>query len=114
MSKQTKNKKALPPVVREYLKVLGERIMIARKRREYTQEHLARLVLVDRNTIGRLENGDPGISLGVFITALWALQLDECLDGIAHPNNDRLGLSLANEALKKRVRAKKERDEYNF
>ncbi len=115
MSKRTKITNAIPETVLNNLKKLGANIMLARKRRGFTQEHLAAQVLVDRNTIRRLEKGDPGVSLGIMATTLWILQLESDLNALARPENDRLGQSLSEAATKKRVRMKKQdQDEYDF
>ncbi|SMD13357.1 hypothetical protein SAMN02746065_1491 [Desulfocicer vacuolatum DSM 3385] len=113
MNKKTKSTSAIPQVVLNHLKKVGNNIMLARKRRGFTQKHLANLVLADRNTIRRLEKGEPGVSLGIMATTLWVLQLESDLDALARPENDRLGQSLSEAATKKRVRMKKE-DEYDF
>lgn len=115
MSRRTKTTNAIPETVLNHLKKLGDNIMLARKRRGFTQEHLAAQVLVDRNTIRRLEKGDPGVSLGIMATTLWILQLESDLNALARPENDRLGQSLSEAATKKRVRMKKQdEDEYDF
>lgn len=105
--------RAIPDVVLNHLKKLGNNIRLARTRRGFTQAHLGNLVLADRNTIRRLENGDPGVSLGIMATTLWVLQLESDLDGLARPENDQLGLSLSGATTTQRVRMKKQ-DEYDF
>lgn len=114
MSKKSKTKSALPPVVQEHIRTLGKNIMIARKRRGYSQAHLARLVLVDRNTISRLEKGDAGVSIAVLVSTLWVLQLDAAFGQLAQPELDRLGLSLAMDTMKQRIHMKKEKDDHDF
>lgn len=114
MSKNKKTKAALPPVVNDRIKTLGENIMIARKRRGYSQEHLAQLVLVDRNTIRRLEKGDAGVSIAVLATTLWVLQLDEAFGQLARPDQDRLGQSLAQGSMKQRIHMKTGENEHDF
>jgi len=114
MSKNKKTINALPPIIKDRIKTLGKNIEIARKLRGFSQEHLAQLALVNRNTIRRLEKGDPGVSLSLMATVLWLLQLDEGLEALAHPSQDRLGLSLSHENMKKRIHMKKEEEENDF
>lgn len=114
MTKKSKAIDGLPPVVEKRLKGLGKNIEIARKRRSFSQAHLAKLVLVSRNTIMRLEKGDPGVSLAVFVSTLWALQLDDDLKSVAAPDKDGLGLSLAQRNLKKRIHMHGEGSEHDF
>lgn len=114
MSKTKKIKSALPKLVSDRIKTLGENLMIARKRRGYSQEHLAQLVLVDRNTIRRLEKGDAGVSIAVLATTLWVLQMDDAFALLARPDQDRLGLSLSQDAIKQRIHMKPEKDDHDF
>ena len=105
---------SLPPRVQDHLQSLGNNIRLARKRREYSQEHLAGMAYVTRDTIRRLESGHPGVSLGVLVTVLWVLQLDESLSVVGHPDHDRLGLALDRKRLPERVRMKDKGDDYDF
>lgn len=114
MSKQSKNKLMLPPNVKEILGHVGRNIKTARVNRAFTQQHLADLIGVDRNTIRRIENGDSGVSFGLIAHTLWALQLDQDLQLLAKPENDQLGLSLSRANMKTRVRTGKPDDEYDF
>lgn len=114
MSKNKKTIKALPPILKERLVTLGKNIEIARKRRGFSQEYLAGLALVNRNTISRLEKGDPGVSIALVATVLWILQLDENINNLAHPDQDRVGLSLSRTSLKKRIHMSHEEDEHDF
>jgi len=48
----------------------AENIKIARKRRKITATALADKLGINRATIKRLENGDPGVGLGLFFEIL--------------------------------------------
>ena len=63
-------------------------------------------MFVSRKTLFRLENGDPGISLGVFASALWVLGLDKDLFLIADPEKDKVGIFHERQQLSKRIRKK--------
>lgn len=52
---------------------LGERIRRARKSRAISLSDLEAICRVHRTTLGRLERGEPGVSLGVFLAVLEAL-----------------------------------------
>jgi transcriptional regulator with XRE-family HTH domain len=70
---------------------------------------------LNRNTLNALELGRPGVSLGAFVTVLWALGLDETLEGLANPDADTHGKTLEASRRPKRVRkSRKPTDEYDF
>jgi transcriptional regulator with XRE-family HTH domain len=58
----------------EFAVRLGERIRRARKVRKLSLVQLEKLTRHHRTTLGRLERGDTGVSLGVFLTVLESLQ----------------------------------------
>lgn len=82
----------LPGEVRDQLAALGANLRLARRRRRLSVASLAERVMVSPPTIRKLEQGDPTVSLGVFITALWALGLTDGLKTLAAPESDALGL----------------------
>ena len=53
---------------------LGMRIRRARKARKWSLSQLEQITRIHRTTLGRLERGDPGVSIGVFLSVLEALQ----------------------------------------
>lgn len=109
-----KHKTHLPPDVAKKLNVIGERIAQARKRRRITMDDLASRMYVTRNTLSRLEKGDPGVSLGVMASALWVLGLDQDLLKIAVPEKDKTGLFLESRRLPNRIRNAAPSDELDF
>jgi hypothetical protein len=52
-----------------------------------------------------MEAGDPGISIGAWTKALWALGLINQMEAVAHPDTDLMGKSLELSRLPKAVRA---------
>ena len=100
-------KKSMPPALVSAISQLGEHIRIARKRRSMTMDEMASRMYVTRKTLSRLENGEPGVSLGVFGLALWVIGLDRDLLNIAAPEQDRAGLFLERQRLPERVRRAK-------
>jgi transcriptional regulator with XRE-family HTH domain len=92
----------LPRLGRE-LAALGERLQQARLRRAYTAETIAQRAGITRKTLGRVEQGDPAVSLGVYARVLQALGLDADLANVAR--DDELGRRLQDLGLKQPRRA---------
>ncbi len=90
------------------MEALGERLRTARLRRNLTGILFAERMGVSRDTLHRLEKGDPGISLGSYLRALRVLGLDQDLDLIA--KDDVLGRRLQDERLSPpRARSRRQR-----
>lgn len=105
----------LPENVTQYVKELGRRIRLARTRRKLSIFELAAKAGIDRNTLGALELGRPGVSINAYVMALWALGLEHTLDAVAHPDTDSHGKTLEASRLPKRVRKPRSaKDEYDF
>jgi hypothetical protein len=51
-----------------------------------------------------VEKGDPGVSMGIYTTVLFALGLAERIGGLADAGTDAVGLELEDERLPKRIR----------
>ena len=67
-------------------------------------QSMAERAFVGRNTITRLERGDPGVSIGIYATVLFILGLADRLGEVANPGQDALGIAKEEELLPKRVR----------
>lgn len=94
----------LPPAVVAALKTLGENLAIARVRRRESQRVWAKRVGVSIPTLIRMEQGDPGVSAGIYATALWLIGRVQSLGEAADPKNDRAALELdVREAAKRRA-----------
>ena len=105
----------LPAVVADRIKDLGQRIRLARTRRKLSIVDLAAKAGIDRNTLGALELGKPGVAISAYVMTLWALGLEQTLDGVAHPDTDSHGKTLEESRLPRRVRkSRTAKDEYNF
>jgi len=59
--------------VQESARRLGERIRRARKAQQLTLADLERMCRIHRTTLGRLERGDLGVSIGAVLSVLEAL-----------------------------------------
>lgn len=95
---------ALPPVVAQSLRALGENLAVARVRRRESQRAWAKRLGVSVPTLIRLERGDPGVSAGIYATALWLIGRVQALPELAAPAHDRGALeSDVRAAVKRRA-----------
>ena len=74
------------------MRALGERLKLARLRRELPTVLFAERLGISRDTLSRLEKGDPNIALGTYMRALRVLGLDKDIDTVAR--DDELGRKL--------------------
>jgi transcriptional regulator with XRE-family HTH domain len=105
--KASKAKSALPQAVRRALKKLGTDISVARRRRHISTLLMAERAFISRNTLAKVEKGDPGVSLGIYATVLFVLGMTERVAELADRTRDVLGQDLAEESLPKRVRSRR-------
>lgn len=80
-----------PPQLK-VLAQLGENIKLARKRRKLTQTLIAERTGLSRVTLRKIEQGDPSVSMGHYVTVLAQLGLVEDLAQVAR--DDELGRKL--------------------
>ncbi len=99
----------MPLPVKRSLAKLGSDIKAARVRRRITMTLMAERAFVARSTLQKVEQGDPGVSLGVYATVLFILGLSEGIADLADLARDSVGLQLDEERLPQRVRASKRR-----
>ena len=98
-----------PGNVRRALRGLGEDIRDARKRRGLAMQTVADRAFTSRKTLQRIEEGDYGVSIGIYAAVLNALGLLGGLAALADPAHDEVGMEFASANLPKRVRSKKTR-----
>jgi transcriptional regulator with XRE-family HTH domain len=84
------------PSVAKQVQELGERMRLARLRRKLSTVLFAERMGVSRETLRRLEAGDPNIALGTYMRALRVLGLDKDIDIVAR--DDVLGRKLQDAA----------------
>ena len=80
------------PALEKQMQALGQRLRLARLRRSLSTVLFAERMGVSRDTLNRLEKGDPAIALGTYARALRVLGLDADLDAVAR--DDELGRKL--------------------
>ena len=96
--------------IEKQLQQLGERIKLARLRRKYSQEIVARRAGISRPTLTAVENGVSTVAIGTYAMVLMILGLLEDFEKIA--NDDLLGRKLQDLDLKPKARSpKKHRNE---
>jgi transcriptional regulator with XRE-family HTH domain len=94
MSKSTQHNDWLPPQALEALRALGDNLALARVRRGESLRAWALRIGVSVRTVQRLENGDPGVGMGVYAAALWLVGRADALPALADPAEDRGALEL--------------------
>jgi transcriptional regulator with XRE-family HTH domain len=57
------------PQTMEALRLLGERVQLARRERRWTMQELAERVGISVPTMRKVERGDPGVGLGIAFEA---------------------------------------------
>lgn len=77
---------------------LGERLRLARLRREMSAETLASRASISRMTLHRVERGESGVALAIYVRIMAALDLDEDFGLLA--KEDAPGRLLQDEKLK--------------
>lgn len=99
-----KHLSSLPLAARRALVTLGSDISAARRRRQLPLEILAERALTTRQTVARIERGDPRVAIGTWAAVLFALGFIDRLGALAEPARDELGQALETERLPQRVR----------
>ena len=57
--------KTMPRTLSQNLQIMGEQIMLARKRRHLSMQDIADRATVTRLTVSKVEHGDPTVSMGI-------------------------------------------------
>ena len=98
---------SIPLPAAQALRKLGRDISLARRKRGIATADMASRLFVSRDTLWRLERGDPTVALGTLATAAFILQMHDRLAQLAAPATDALALSLDEQRLPKRIRRAK-------
>jgi DNA-binding XRE family transcriptional regulator len=104
MASNSAKKAPAPMAVMDLARQLGERIALARRRRQLTQQDLSSRAGIARATLVKLEQGHPGNSLGSCLAVLWVLGLAGDVALLADPLADREGVTLEAARYGERVR----------
>ena len=92
--------KMMPRTLTQHLELMGEQIMLARKRRHLSMQDIADRATVTRLTVSKVEHGDPTVSMGIYARILFALNLEKDITLIAA--DDALGRQLQHADLRRR------------
>ena len=98
---------SIPLPAAQALRKLGRDISLARRKRGIATADMASRLFVSRDTLWRLERGDPTVALGTLATAAFILQMHDRLAQLAAPATDALALNLDEQRLPKRIRRAK-------
>lgn len=89
--------KVMPGALTKKLEIMGEQIMLARKRRHLSMQDVADRATVTRLTVSKVEQGDPTVSMGIYARVLFALNLENDITLLA--SDDALGRQLQDAEL---------------
>ncbi len=84
----------MPPSTVAALERLGADLAVARLRRKESLVSWARRLGVTVPTLLRMENGEPGVGIGIYATALWLIGRDSALAELASPELDKGALEM--------------------
>lgn len=98
---------ALPRAAKSALCKLGEDLAVARKKRRISTVSMAERAFISRNTLYKIERGDPTVSMGAYASVLGILGLASGLGDVADRRDDTLGLDLEEERLPKSINSKR-------
>ena len=93
----------MPLAADHALRKLGRDLALARRKRGLSTADMAGRLFVSRDTLWRLERGDPTVALGTLATAAFILKLHDRLANLAAPASDELALSLDERRLPQRI-----------
>jgi len=88
MSKASPSLTSLPQEAGSALQSLGADLALARLRRRESLRTWAARLGVSVPTLMKLERGDPGVSAGIYATALWMMGRSAALSTLAAPQTD--------------------------
>ena len=95
---------SLPLPVAQALRKLGRDLALARRKRGIATSDMAARLFVSRDTLWRLERGDPTVAVGTLATATFILKLHDRLANLAAPASDEIALALDERRLPQRIR----------
>ena len=78
----------LYPKEKRMLKKVGEQIKLARLRRKLSTSLVAERAKISRATLWKIENGDPTVSMGAYLSVLFAIDLAEDILFIAREDEE--------------------------
>jgi transcriptional regulator with XRE-family HTH domain len=86
---------------------LGADLALARKRRKQSLREWAARMGVSVRTLQRMEQGDPGVGMGIYAMAVWLLGRSQALAQVALPELDMAALDQDIAKAKQRGQSKR-------
>jgi len=99
---------AIPKECVTQIIALGENIKKARLSRKLRQEDIAKQVVISVKTYRKIEAGDPSVSVGLYLSTLYMLELNKEFSNLAA--NDKIGEALDRRAMPKRIKIKQNKE----
>ena len=106
-----KKQNILPIPILKALYKVGKDICDARRRRRITIQIMAERAGISRATVGKIEKGDPTVSMGGYSSVMFVLGMTERLGDLADAVHDLTGRQLEEERLPRRVRIPKSKND---
>jgi transcriptional regulator with XRE-family HTH domain len=103
---------ALLPRAARLLAGFGENLKLARLRRKFSAESVAQRAGITRRTLSKVEQGDPGVALGIYARVMQVLRLENDLAHLAV--DDVLGRKLQDAGITPKRRAPKKESQLPF
>ncbi len=94
-----------PLAVKRGLKNLGRDLEKARLRRRLKMSIVADRAGISRETLAKIQKGDPGVSMGRYAAVIYAIGLGIDWMNLADIENDKIGRSLDEDRIPKRARS---------
>jgi hypothetical protein len=88
MGKRSAATSRLPPAAFDALGKLGADLAVARLRRKESLASWASRMGVSVPTLMNMEAGEPSVSMGIYLTALWMMGRESALADLAAPVHD--------------------------
>ena len=95
---------SIPLPAAHALRKLARDLALARRKRGISTSDMAARLFVSRDTLWRMERGDPTVALGTLATAIFVLGFHDRLANLAAPASDELALNLDERRLPQRIR----------
>ena len=89
-----KSKALIHGPLEQQLKILGENLRTARRRRRWSVEKVRQDICCSKGTLQDAEKGKPTVSLGVYVLLMSLYGFDFDLAALTHPKQDDIGLSM--------------------
>ena len=97
-------KRKLPISVQSGLRKLGQNLKKARLRRRLKMSVIADRAGISRETLSKIQKGNPGVSMGKYAAVIFAIGLGIDWMNLANIEKDAMGQMLDEERIPRRAR----------